>query len=565
MKSNKKVNVLLWLDFVAVAIIAIAFFAISYCGFFFSDDLSMAYGGTPDGHGERVREISSILDVFKLTWWWYFNLGGRLFSVAAQYFFCGLLGNKVWFDIVNTMFFVLLITVCGDLVSNGKKGYICYVLLFALSFWFLCPKPDETLFWLAASTTHLWANTLAFVLLWIFLKYKDANFSVMRKLGLFFLSIFTAAEYIPCVSICGAFVVYYVLHIKRFKGNAIPIVVGFAIGSMILLFAPGNFIRASLGGGDKSVFDNIMGLMSNPILEIKKYKTLWIFLIVLFFGWIKNKKVVKNWMRSNSILLLSLGWSVIAFSVVFRPANRVLFFTETLSLVLFLRFLFDNYQIFEIRIFKNMRANLPVVRSALLILLFVVFIVDSVFAITETKKQNKNNDILFEEIANSGGVVALDRMISLHRMAYAAGIYPYTWEPLADRFGLDSVRVYPFYCLDKYYSQASPFENIFVDEVGAYESKYAQLIVRIENGELQEPKNHVIFTIDYIRPQKWYKTWLDKWRNYQYDRSVIVEREKPDVWNGYAYDACFDGYCYFVIFLSRENAKNLKSVKYAIE
>lgn len=297
------------------------------------------------------------------------------------------------------------------------------------------------------------------------------------------MSIFTAAEYIPCVSICGAFVVYYVLHIKRFKGNAIPIVVGFAIGSMILLFAPGNFIRASLGGGDKSVFDNIMGLMSNPILEIKKYKTLWILLIVLFFGWIKNKKVVNNWMRNNSILLLSLGWSVIAFSVVFRPANRVLFFIETLSLVLFLRFLFDNYQIFEIRIFKNMRASLPVVRSALLILLFAVFIVDSVFAVIETKNQSRNNDILLEEIANSGGVVALDRMISSHRMAYAANIYPYTWEPLADRFGLDSVRVYPFYCLDKYYSQAPPFENIFVDEVGAYESKYAQLIVRIENGK----------------------------------------------------------------------------------
>ena len=49
----------------------------------------MAYGGGADGHGERVREISSILDVFKLTWWWYFNLGGRLFSVAAQYFFVG--------------------------------------------------------------------------------------------------------------------------------------------------------------------------------------------------------------------------------------------------------------------------------------------------------------------------------------------------------------------------------------------------------------------------------------------------------------------------------------------
>ena len=91
------------------------------------------------------------------------------------------------------------------------------------------------------------------------------------------------------------------------------------------------------------------------------------------------------------------------------------------------------------------------------------------------------------------------------------------------------------------------------------------MIVRIENEELQEPKNHIIFTIDYIRPQKWYKRWLDKWRNYQYDRTVNVEREKPDVWYGSAYDVCFEDYCYFVIFLSRENAKHLKSIKYEIE
>ena len=565
----RKSSKLLWLDYIAVAIIVIAFFVISYCGFYFSDDLSMAYGGAPDGFGEREMEISSLLDVFKLTWWWFFHWGGRLFTVAAQYFFCGLLDNKVWFDIVNTLFFVLLIVVCGSLVRNGKREHVCDVLLFALLFWFLCPKPDETLFWVAGSTTHMWANTLAFVFLWFFMKFKDANFSVIEKLGLFFLSIFTAAEFIPCVSICGAFVVYYVFHIKRFKGNVIPIVVGFTIGSMIMLFAPGNFARASVGGMNNAsdYFDRLCKLMNNPIWEIKKYKTLWIFLIVLAWGWIKDKTVIKTWMRNNAILLLSLGWSVIAFSMVFRPTNRAVFFTETLSLVLFLRLLFDNYNIFRIRFFEDfMNRYNSIVWRTIVVILFFVFVLDSVSAITETKKQSKNNDILLKEVADSGGIVALDRMISSHRMAYAAHIYPYTWEPLADRFGLDSVRVYPFYCLDKYYSQAPPFENIFVDEIGAYESEYAQLIVRIENGELQDPKNHVIFTIDYTRPKKWYKSWLDKLLNYQYDRTVIVERDKPDApFSGYCYDVCFDGYCYFVIFPSRENAKNLKSVKYKVE
>ncbi len=50
-----KNNKLLLLDYVAFAIIVIAFFAISYCGFYFSDDITMAYGGVPTGFGERFQ------------------------------------------------------------------------------------------------------------------------------------------------------------------------------------------------------------------------------------------------------------------------------------------------------------------------------------------------------------------------------------------------------------------------------------------------------------------------------------------------------------------------------
>ena len=109
MKSYKKVNVLLWLDYVAIAIIVIAFFVISYCGFFTGDDFVMDYG------------ISSISDVFERTKNWYFTLGGRSFSVASQYLFVGVLGdNKVWFDIMNTVFFLLLLLACGKTGAPDK-------------------------------------------------------------------------------------------------------------------------------------------------------------------------------------------------------------------------------------------------------------------------------------------------------------------------------------------------------------------------------------------------------------------------------------------------------------
>ena len=562
MKLNNKSSVFFWLDYVAVAIIVIAFFVISYFGFYLGDDLSMACGRIPTKSGMRVGEISSIIDVFKLTWWWYFHLGGRFFSVAAQYYFCGLLGNRIWFDIVNTLFFMVLMIICGRLVNNGNSNGVRCVLFFALLFWFLCPVPNETLFWVAGSTTHLWGNTLALFFLALFFKYNNENFSVGAKIGLFIMSVFAAAEFIPCVSICGAIVVYYAFHLKRFKGNAVPLVLGFFVGSFFVLFAPGNFVRAS-EDLNMSFFDSMKALLSYPVQEIVKFRAFWLFLFIFVWGWIKDKELAKIWVKKNSILLLSLGWSIFAFSVVFRPANRALFFPETISLILFVRFLFENNQIFEIRVFnKSKHNNLYVARSALLVLLFVVFMVDSVFAVTETKKQSKNNDVQLEEIVDSGGIVALDQMISSHRMAYVANFPTWTWEPLADRFGLDSVHIYPFFCQDKYYKLTPPMDNIYIDEIN-YDNdndvfgKYIRLIVRLKTKELQASNNHVTITIDYTRPKKWYKIWLDKLRNYQYDRTEIVERDNPNV--------CFNGYCYYVIWFGRENAKNLKSIKYEIE
>ena len=549
MKTNNNSR-LSYLDYIAIAIIVIAFFVISYCGFFTGDDVYMNYG------------VSTLSDVLEHTKMFYLTYGGRLFSVASQYLFSGVLGNsRIWFVVVNTMFFVLLIVTCGRLIGASKEKYVFSILLFALLFWFLCPEPGQTLFWTAGSTTYLWANTLAFVFLLFFQKYKDDDFRALGKLGLFMMSFFAAPEFITCASICGAFVVYYAFHIKKFKGNVVPFVVGFALGSMVLLFAPGNFGRVGREG--TSILGNIQSLFHHPLLEIVKYKALWLFLMVLVWGWLKNKEGVKSWVKSNSILLLSLGWSVIAVSLVFGiPGKRVLFFTETLSIVLLLKLLFGVFGVFKIPfIDKFLCRNLSVVRSALVILLFVLFSVDSVSAVVETKRQRENYDEFLSEIVSSGGLVALDRKAPSHRMAYCSGFYEWECETLADKYGLDSVVVYPYYCLDKYYKQAPPMENIYVDEdyyngKNDIFGKFVPLIVRLKTEELKASDYHVTFTIDYTRPKKWYKLWLDKLRNYQYDRTEVIEIDDPEV--------CYNGYCYYIIWLGKENSKNLKSVKYEI-
>jgi hypothetical protein len=529
--NTHRTNSFLWFCNVAVVIIVIAFFIISCLGYMKGDDYWMN------------SKVSTLFDLIKYTGAFYFHSGGRLFSVACQYMFSGVLGDhRIWYAIVNTLFFVVLIVTCGKLIKDRKQGFATVVLLFSLLFWFLCPIPKDTLFWIAGSPTYMWANTLSFIFVLLYLKFKDGNFGTKEKLGLFVLSFLAATEFITCASISGALAVYYAFNIKKLKGNAVPFVVGFALGSIFLLFAPGNFRRAAWDSESASILD-VQYLLYHPVQEILKYKALWLFLVVLVWGRIKNKVVVKEWVRNNAFLLLSLGWSVIACSVVFRPIKRALFFTETLSIILFLRFLFDNLSMLRIRFVDKVSCfNLKAVRNVTMVLLFAVFMVDSVFAIAETNKQRKNQKVAMKTVVDSGGIVALDQMLSSHRMAYAPNFGPPTCAFLAKKYDLDTVCICPYYCLDKYYHQGFPIENVYV----AYDY-YADdadvpynvvvLVIRIESDSIQSKGGHVVFTIDCGS-----------------NENDVFEREAPSY--------CFEGYGYYPFYYYRNDAENLKSVEY---
>lgn len=517
-----------WFSNIAVLVIVIAFFIISCLGYLMGDDIWM--NGI----------VSNLFELVKHTGGFYLHSGGRLFSVACQYLFSGVLGdNRIWYAIVNTLFFVLFILICAKLIQEGKKGFASRLLLFALLFWFLCPVPKNTLFWIAGSTTYLWANTFSFLFLLLFQKYKDEDFDRKEKLGLFVLSFLAASEYITCAAISGALVVYYAFHLKKLKGNAIPFVVGFIVGSIVLLFAPGSLRRAGFDTQCASLFA-IGDLVHHPVWEIMKYKALWLFLAVWVWGWIKDKGLTKKWTKDNAVLLLSLGWSVIAFSVVFRPVNRALFFTEALSMVLFMKFLYDYFSMKKNQLADQSRHRvLIIVGNVMTALLFVGFVVDAVFATKEFYKQRKNNEVSLKQIVDAGGVVALDNMLSSHRMAYAPVFYRNTFNNIAKKFDLDTVCVYPYYCMDKYYHQGFPIENVFVaydyyaDDVDV-PNNVVVLVVRIEDDSIQG-KNHVVFTVDC-------------------DKTIVLERNSPSY--------CYEGYGYYPFYFNRADAENLKSVRY---
>lgn len=548
------------LSFVGLAIMTVAFFLISRAGFLWSDDYAMGYG--------KVFAFQQVISNAK---WFYLNWGGGFLGAACQYLFCGLLGNhKIWFDLVNTLWFVLFVFACGNIIGSDKKDRSPKMLCFALLFWFLCPVPRETIFWMVGSTAYLWVTTLSFVFLWVFLRLHSEDSSLWKKVLLFLFSVVSAASIIPCVSICGAFVVYYAMHIKKFRGNAVPLVVGFVIGTLILILAPGNFVRAA--APEMYPYSvKILDLIHHPFQEIVKYKAFWILTLVLLLAIRKDKKTVVTWMSDNVILLYSLGWSVIAFTFVFRPAERALLFTETLSIVLLLKFLFDSKFLSECVFSGNQNDNnkirtlfrrLVSNRGAYIVAaLFAFFVLDSVFAIIETKKQNHHNEQILMDLKEVGGIGGVDCCISSHRMAYAPDYPDWSWEGIAYQIEVDSVHVYPYYCQDKYYRNSPYGENVYVDEEGMlnYEqtghlNNYGIIFVRIPDDSASNKDCPLLITMNYEKPDKWLKDKAERLlgRESLKERTVVVDRD--------AADESFLGHEYYFVWMKKENIRGLKSI-----
>lgn len=534
----------------AYAIIVIAFFLICRCGFFWNDDYWMGVGGS-----------LSFRNVFVMTRDFYLSWGGTWLSTFFQYLLCGLLwGNKLWFDTANTIMFVCLLIVCSRLINIERKGVNWRgVLLFSLLFWFLCPKPKETLFWVVGSTAHMWTTALSYLFLLLFFKNENKDSSVWKKVWMFCISSFLATSIIPAVSICGAFVVYYLFHFKKFKGNVVFLVAGFIVGSVVLVFAPGNFARAS--ENMPSFVDNMKDLIAHPFEEALKYKAFWLFSFAWLAMFFMNRKAALVWIRKNAILFMALGWSIIAFSIVFRPANRALVFTETMSSVLLLRLVhyaqFDEKLLMS-NVYQKACAFLHPKRIVI-VLLFCVFLLDAGMAIKETRRQSKNNTRALETIAKANGFCPVDAFPSMHRMALEPAYPEWTWDGLAGQLGLDSVHVYPYFCLEKYYSDSLCDGRVYVDQLGLfaygdYSLRHIGVIFVRNNNKEEIECPPITLKVDYSLPSRWYYKLVNRLLGYELDRSRVVTLECPDLQYG-------ENDYYYALTLKKKNLKGLTKIE----
>jgi hypothetical protein len=115
---------------------------------------------------------NSVLDIIKLVYQSYMTWNGR--SVVQFIMNCFLMTPKWFFNIMNSLCFVLL-TVLMYLNIEGKKKYDCFIyLLINLAIWQFGVSFDQTILWESGACNYLWGAViiLGFITLY---RYKLNN------------------------------------------------------------------------------------------------------------------------------------------------------------------------------------------------------------------------------------------------------------------------------------------------------------------------------------------------------------------------------------------------------
>lgn len=197
------------------------------------------------------KRITNIIDILQSQWIHYNKWGGRsVVHSLAQLF---LLIPKSLFNIINSFGYVLLTLLIYFHSSGVRKLKPLLLIAINLLLWFFVPVFGQTILWVTGSSNYLWGSIIVLLFLLPYrLSFDNSitiNNSVLKTIFMFLLGVL--AGWTNENTAVGAIflVVIYMIYIliKKLKNQiwAFSGFLGSIIGFIIMVCAPGNFVRAN--------------------------------------------------------------------------------------------------------------------------------------------------------------------------------------------------------------------------------------------------------------------------------------------------------------------------------
>lgn len=313
-------------------IIGVAFYLLDRFCLFYLDDYMYAY---KFGTYEPIRTMK---DIIESQYDHYFLYNGRFLVHCVVQLFCGILGIE-WFRIFNTLFFVAFCGLTVRLVYNTWTRPIVYYAVVSLMLWLFIPRISFTVLGnISCCVNYLWVGvaTICFLLLWEKIKLSTDQFEV-KKVGLVvFGAVVGSLQESFSIPIAGALFLYYCFNISKFRGVVAWLVLGYWMGTLMLVFAPANFIRLNATSNYIGIKSFLFDSVYRAITILFDYTPFLIFGIVILI-WLIVKNSIAKHLKENNVYYIMLFIAILFPILVAYINSHQLFFAGWLVILLFLR------------------------------------------------------------------------------------------------------------------------------------------------------------------------------------------------------------------------------------
>lgn len=279
---------------ISIVIIFIAIFILNYYTPLIADDYEYSYIFWTD------ERISSLLDILISQAKHYIQWGGR--SVAHTLGQISLMLGKPVFNITNSfMYLLLIVLICKHILGSKKITTILFIGINILVFLFT-PVFGQTILWLIGSSNYLWCMVIMLLFLYPYRLYLDQKKLVLKPI---FQSMYVAILGLLAgwtnENTSGAILLILILFliIYKLKNYIIPkwAYIGGVfnlIGFLLMILAPGNYVRSSTLVDGNSLFNKFLyrGVyITQQAFEYLHILGLIFLVLLLMYFYINHRKI----------------------------------------------------------------------------------------------------------------------------------------------------------------------------------------------------------------------------------------------------------------------------------
>lgn len=328
-QSSSKVQK--YILFALVCIVFLLVFILNKLFPLYSDDYlyTFVYKSNPQ---IPINSFQSIIDSQIVH---YMDWGGRsiVHGIAQILLWIGV----GWGDILNSLAYIIYVLIIYKISNNKHTVNPLLFIVLAAMLWICLPVPTATILWITGSANYLWGTLIVLLFLYpYYLYYKSGKYgNSILKCVLFLIFGIIAGWTNENIFIAQVFFIlflFFLLRKSKFKipGWAITGLIGVCIGGIIMLVAPGNFIRSevvneALGLTDKSFIDNVLYRVGKAfyryLIYILPLVLAYVVILFLYVEKTNRDRINKGVIRISILFFVSahIAWVVMCASAIFPP------------------------------------------------------------------------------------------------------------------------------------------------------------------------------------------------------------------------------------------------------